>query len=192
MGRTRSVSDDGLLDAAARAVARHGPALTLRDVADEAGLTAPALAQRFGSKRALLLAFVRREVAALPERFERERARHPTARAALVAALVGLARGIKTPADLANQLAFLHLDLSDPEFHSVAREHTQTLRQEIERLIAAAVAGGELVCADPAQLAYRLQIAYNGTLLTWGLQGQGSLARELRRQVTAVLDAASG
>jgi AcrR family transcriptional regulator len=187
MPRTKSVTDDELLDAAARAVARCGPMLTLRDVAVEARLTAPAVALRFGSKRALLLALVQRDITTLPDRFERERSRHPNALQALVAALVGLARGITTPVDLANHLAFLHLDLSDPEFHALARKHAETVRQQVSWLIETALADGELAGADPARLAHHLQIIYNGTLLTWGLHGHGSLSRELRRQVTAAL-----
>ena len=55
--RPRQASDEAILAAAFRAIARLGPAkLTLADVAAEAGLSAAALVQRFGSKRALLLA----------------------------------------------------------------------------------------------------------------------------------------
>ena len=55
--RPRQASDEDILKAAFRAIARLGPAkLTLADVAAEAGVSAAALVQRFGSKRALLLA----------------------------------------------------------------------------------------------------------------------------------------
>jgi len=55
--RPRLASDEDILMAAFRAIARLGPArLTLADVAREAGVSAAALVQRFGSKRALLRA----------------------------------------------------------------------------------------------------------------------------------------
>src|SRR4051812_50167471 len=60
MARPRTRSDPEVLSAALRAVAAHGVArLTLADVAQEAGLAPSTLAERFGSKRALLLAAAR-------------------------------------------------------------------------------------------------------------------------------------
>ncbi|HEX6597146.1 MAG TPA: helix-turn-helix domain-containing protein, partial [Acidimicrobiales bacterium] len=68
MGRPRLASDDDILDATARAVSRHGPGqLTLATVAGEAGITAAAILQRFGSKRGLLLALSRRSTAGAAE-----------------------------------------------------------------------------------------------------------------------------
>ena len=55
--RPRKVSDEAVFAAAYRAMNRLGPGeLTLAEIANEAGVTAGALVQRFGSKRALLLA----------------------------------------------------------------------------------------------------------------------------------------
>ena len=55
------VSNDEIFAAAQRAMTRRGPhELTLADVAAEAGVSAGRLVQRFGSKRALLLALAER------------------------------------------------------------------------------------------------------------------------------------
>ena len=55
--RPRKASDAEVFAAAGRVMARVGPAqLTLAQIAGEAGLTAGALVQRFGSKRELLVA----------------------------------------------------------------------------------------------------------------------------------------
>ncbi len=55
--RPRQNTDLEILYAAFRAIARLGPSkLTLADVAREANVSAASLVQRFGSKRALLLA----------------------------------------------------------------------------------------------------------------------------------------
>jgi AcrR family transcriptional regulator len=60
MARPRTRTDSEVLAAALRAVASRGVArLTLADVAREAGLAPSTLAERFGSKRALLLAAAR-------------------------------------------------------------------------------------------------------------------------------------
>ena len=58
--RPRKVSDEEVFAAAHRATNRLAPSeLTLAEIAAEAGVTAGALAQRFGSKRELLLALAR-------------------------------------------------------------------------------------------------------------------------------------
>jgi AcrR family transcriptional regulator len=54
--RPRKVSDDDVFSATHRVMQRVAPGeLTLAEIALEAGVTAGALVQRFGSKRALLL-----------------------------------------------------------------------------------------------------------------------------------------
>jgi AcrR family transcriptional regulator len=182
------MTDDELLDATVRTINRLGPALTLRDVGSEAGLSAPALVQRFGSKRKLLLALIRRDISTIPQRFAGERSQHQGALDSLVAAMVNMAKGIHTPTDLANSLAFVHLDLTDPAFRVLARRHAAATLQQIEALIREAISSGDLVSGHARQLAYRLQVTYNGTLLTWGLHSQGgTLAKELRSQLKATL-----
>src|SRR4051812_39474137 len=105
MARPRTVSDDGILDAAAAAVAASGPAaVTLAQIGGLAGVTAGALSQRFGSKRGLLLALARRSAEALPARI----ATAPDA-AALIEMFAALAGTITSPAEFANHLQFLLL-----------------------------------------------------------------------------------
>src|SRR6478609_2472031 len=58
--RRRKAEDVDVFAALVRVMQRCGPAeLTLREIAAEAGVTAGALVQRFGSKRAMLLAHAR-------------------------------------------------------------------------------------------------------------------------------------
>src|ERR1700704_4220287 len=63
--RRRKAEDVDVFAALVRVMQRRGPAeLTLREIAKEAGLSAGALVQRFGSKRAMLLAHARHSAAA--------------------------------------------------------------------------------------------------------------------------------
>src|SRR5215467_2014701 len=58
--RPRKAEDVDIFAALVRVMHRRGPSeLTLREIADEAGVTAGALVQRFGSKREMLLAHAR-------------------------------------------------------------------------------------------------------------------------------------
>ncbi|MGP3964250.1 TetR/AcrR family transcriptional regulator [Nonomuraea sp. 3N208] len=182
MGRPRTTSDEAILQAAARAIGRHGPqGLTLAAVAQEAGLSPATLVQRFGSKRGLLLALADHSAEIVPAPFLRAREAHDSPLAALHAALAELSEGVSTPEELANSLAFLQLDLTDPEFRARAAEHARRTRAEIAGLLADAVAAGELAGrVDPGRLARAVQIAYNGVLILWALTGDGPLEAAMR------------
>ncbi|GAA4603249.1 AcrR family transcriptional regulator [Actinoplanes octamycinicus] len=173
MARPRTVSDHAILDAAAAAVAESGPAaVTLAQIGGRAGVTAGALSQRFGSKRELLLALARRESETLPARL----AAAPDA-AALIELFAALAGGISGPAEFANHLQFLLLDVADPDFCEVTRGYAGA----VERAIA-----GVLGSTDP-ELPRAVHAAYNGALITWGMTGDGSPADAVRSQLRRLL-----
>lgn len=190
VGRPRTVSDDAILDATARVISRVGPTgLTLAAVAGEAGLSAPALVQRFGSKRGLLLAFSRRAPDAVAETFAAARRRHRSPLVAARAALTTMAAGIQTPEELANHLAFLQLELVDPDFHEQTARYTRAVLDELRGLLRAAVQAGELRRRDPARLAQAVYSTYNGALITWAILRTGSLTRWVDRELRYLLDA---
>ena len=187
-GRPRTSSNDAILAGAARALSRLGPArLTLADVAAEVGLAPATLVQRFGSKRGLLLAFAAQAAAAAGREFEAARAATTSPLDALLAALAGMTRHVATPEALANNLAFLQTDLSDPAFHRHALEHARAVRTEIQALLDAAVVAGELAPCDTARLARAVQATYNGALVTWAIERQGAVAGWLRDDLETLL-----
>jgi len=186
-GRPRTASDEQVLDAAARVIARAGPsALTLAEVGREVGLSAAAVVQRFGSRRALLLAVARHGTDVMPRQVAVARdADAPVA--ALVDVLAGIAGGIGGSDEFAHHLAFLLMDLSDPEFRENSRDFAAALEGAIAGVLAAGRAAGELVSGDPEQLARAVHAAYNGALVAWGLAGDGSPADRVREQLTLLL-----
>lgn len=177
-----------MLAATARAIARQGlPKLTLAMVANEAGLSAATLVQRFGSKRGLLLALAERSAPAARRPFERARNRHDSPLAAMRAAIAGFA-DVRSREELANQLTFLHMDLTDPQFHAHARRHAEVMGREIAALLSEAVAAGELAeDVDIAQLARAVRVTYNGSLIMWALTGDGALADAVRADLETLL-----
>ncbi len=188
VGRPRTVSDSDILVGAARAVNQHGPAgLTLATVATEVGLAPATLVQRFGSKRGLLLALTRRSVTMAPQQFAAAYARGDAALTTLLDVLVEMTSPIRTPDELANNLAFLQFDLVDPEFHRYARDHARVMRAEIWTLLDIAVELGELVDTDTAKLARSIHVAYNGSLVAWAIDRDGNLADYLRDDLEATL-----
>jgi AcrR family transcriptional regulator len=169
MPRARTVPDDAVLAAAARVVRRSGPAgFTLAAVGEEAGLSAATLVQRYGSKRALLLAVAETGLDAIGSAF---------ATGDVVDGFVALAGGVTTPEAMANSLAFLHLDLVDDEFRAIAQRHWDAVRAEVAR-----ITGDE-------ELARRLLVTYNGSLITWAVERDGALADRLREDLSSVIAA---
>jgi AcrR family transcriptional regulator len=177
MPRKKLLSDADVLAAAGRVFTRVGPSrFTLADVAGEAGLSPATLVQRFGSKRALMLAFAEHAAGQARRPFERAQADGGSALHALRMALVHATSGAKDRQELAHSLAFLVEDLADPALGAYAAQHARWTEASIRVLLEHAAARGELVGADPARLAHALQAAWNGAMVQWALRGRGSLA----------------
>ncbi|WP_369051849.1 TetR/AcrR family transcriptional regulator [Kineococcus terrestris] len=189
MARPRTVSDETVFDATARVVLRRGvQGTTLAAVAAEAGLSAAGLVQRFGSKRELLLAFSRRAEEASRSCFTACRSGAASPLDALRAALDLLTAGLHDRSDLANSLTFLQLDLTDPEFRSLAAANAGRVEAEIGELLREAVSVGELAATvDPDELARTVHLVHNGVLALWPLTGTRPLREELHAAVDAVL-----
>jgi AcrR family transcriptional regulator len=172
----------------ARAISKLGPVrLTLADVASEVGLAPATLVQRYGSKRGLLLAFAEKsaEIAAQPFEEARSERSHPLD--ALLHALKTMALDVDTPEELSNNLAFLQMDLDDPEFHRHAHTHARVVRREIASLLDEAIEQGDLLPCDTRRLARAIQAAYNGALVTWAIEREGTVGNYLAKIIDTIL-----
>lgn len=187
MVRPRTISDERILDAVATAVAEVGPSrVTLADVARRAGVSAGVLVQRYGSKRSLLLAFCERQ-GAFVERMRRAYQQAPDPVQGLVEAVVRSAGGEVSPDEFANHLAFLHLELADPEFRAVLAEHAVAVRAELARYLADAAAADLLAVDDVRALVAVVDSIRNGAQLTWAMTREGPLDDALRRDLHTLL-----
>ena len=187
--RPRKVSDDDVFAATHRAMTRLGPGeLTLAQIAAEAGVTAGALAQRFGSKRALLLALAGRAAEGAGDYLRGLRAEHPSPLATVRAYAECMAHLAQSPAALARNLAYLQIDLADEDFRAHLTAQARATRDAIAGLLADAAAEGELAPGtDVAALARTVEVALNGALLTWAFDQREPAAAFLRASVDAVL-----
>jgi AcrR family transcriptional regulator len=127
------------------------------------------LAERFGSKRALLLVAARHAAAEVR-----------LAGGDVVDALVALAAGVGDRRAFAHQLALLELDVADPEFGAAAAEHAARVQAQLTARL------------GDAALARALHVAYNGSLVLWAQSGTGPLEATLRADLEAVLRAWGG
>ena len=169
-------------------IGRVGPVrLTLADVGSEVGLSPATLLQRFGSKRRLLRALVEQSVGSVERSFRDRRAAAASALEAVVAAASDMAEHVPTPEELANHLAFLQIDLSDPEFHRLALEHWRRVRAGYRALLDEAVQAGELRACDTSALASALQGVAAGSLLNWAIHRDGTVVDWVRRDIETVI-----
>jgi AcrR family transcriptional regulator len=182
------VSDADILNAAGRAIAQLGPAkLTLADVAREVGLAPATLVQRFGSKRGLLLALAESAAASIDDCFVAVRAAHPQPLEALISAATEMTRHIQSPDEMANHLAFLQIDLSDPDFHRLMLLSSQRIEAGYRALLDEAVVARELTPCDTARLARAVGALSGGSLLGWAVYRQGTAEAWVRDDLTTLL-----
>ena len=187
--RPRTIPDAKILTAAHRAISRLGPTrLTLADVAREVGLSPATLVQRFGSKRGLLLALVEQGVESVDVCFAAVRTAHASPLAALLAAATEMTRHMKTPEELANGLAFLQIDLSDPDFHRLTLENSHRTLAGYRALLDEAVTAGELAPCDTSHLARAVQALSGGSLINWAIHREGSAEEWVREDLATLLD----
>ena len=189
MPRPRTVDDEQILVAAASAVGDLGPArVTLADVGRRVGLSPATLLQRFGSKRGLLLAVAASGTEAMPARI-RTAARSQHVLDSLVGVLAELTAAMEQPAQYANHLSFLLMDLSDPEFQALSRRHVQAVQAALADVLQVAADRGELAgAADAARLSRLVHAVYNGALLGWGMAPDGRPADAVRSALLDVLE----
>lgn len=187
--RPRKASDDDVFAAAARVMSRVGPTqLKLSDIASEAGLTAGAIVQRFGSKRGLMLALMSALSGSTDQMFAQLREAHPSPLAALRAYADCFAMMGESPGALAHHLSYLQLDLTDPDFYQHTSAQARATRAAFRALLHDAMTAGELRSdADIEALARAVQVTLSGSLMTWAFYRERTAAEWMRDDLDTVL-----
>jgi AcrR family transcriptional regulator len=187
--RRRKAEDVDVFAAVVRVMHRRGPAeLTLREIAAEAGVTAGALVQRFGSKRAMLLAHARYAAATGDVGVTVPRPRTASPLEALRSVTVMYAQLANSPRAAVRNLAYLHNDLADPALRRHLLRLSQGARVWYEQQLVDAVAAGELRAdTDTRALARLIEVTLRGSFLSWALYREGFAADWLREDLEATL-----
>jgi len=185
-------SDAEIIQAATRVIARLGPTgFTLAEVGREAGIAAATLVQRFGSKRDLMLAVAGRGLGVgveVPEScFAAARRETSSPLEALTRGLEDLASMAPTPEELSNHLAFLQIDLTDPDFHELALANALTNRKGIVELLDEAMAAGELRECDTDRLSVAVDAIAGGALINWAIYREGTAREAIRDALETLL-----
>ena len=164
----QKVSDDEIFAAAQRAMTRRGPhELTLADIAAEAGVSAGRLVQRFGSKRRLLLTLAERFAGSAPMVFAGIRSAHQPPLAALHAYAACMAGLAATPEALSRNLAYLQIDLIDPEFRAHLVANARATRVRLNRCSAPRPRGRAATGRRHARPRQDRRDGDRGSLMSW-------------------------
>jgi AcrR family transcriptional regulator len=187
--RPRKVTDEQLFAAVQAVMSKVGPRdLTLATIAKEAGVTAAVLVQRFGSKRALLLALSEAAAKGAKDFMGALSTQHDSPLAALLAYADCMSGMASSPAALARNLAYLQIDLTDPDFRKHLAKQARATRAGLQRLIEAAVVAGELAKnVNPSALARTIEATLNGSMLTWAFYQEGKAAQWIRTDLECVM-----
>lgn len=187
--RPRKVSDSQLFAATHAVMSRVGPReLTLAAIAKEAGVTAAVIVQRFGSKRALLLTLSAQYSDGAGEYIAAFAKKYASPLAALRAYADCMAGMAASPAALARNLAYLQIDMTDPDFRRHLVKQARATRAGLQRIVEAAKEASELApSVRPAQLARTIETVLSGSLITWGFYRKGTAAHWMRADLEAVL-----
>lgn len=167
---------------------RLGPEqFTLAEIAGEAGLTAGALVQRFGSKLGLLRAIAAQLTDGSAQLLDAIRAEASSPLDAVRAYGRCMAQMGGSPGALAHHLAWLQLDLTDDEMHRHLRAQGAIAREMLQRWLGEAIVAGELERGtDAAGLARTVQVTITGSLLSSAFD-DASATSAMRRDLDAVL-----
>jgi len=188
--RPRTVDDDKVFEACHRVMQRTGPAkFTLALVAKESGLSPATLVQRFGSKQKLLHALARRGSGLGSHIVAQFRSQHDSPLRVAREFLLCFAEMASTPKEMANHLAWLQMDLTDPVMHRHFLELTQENQGIVAELLDEAVAAGELVPNDTQALARVLNALVTGGLFAWATFRHGTARAWLEQDLELVLGA---
>src|SRR4051812_29049645 len=187
--RRRKAEDAEVFASLVRVMHRRGPAeLTLREIAAEAGVTAGALVQRFGSKRAMLLAHARDAAATGDTGVTVPAARTASPLETLRSVTLMYAQLADSPRAAVRNLAYLLNDLADPALRRHLLRLSGAARAWYEELLTSAIAARELRAdTDVRALARSIEVTLRGSLLNWALYRQGAAGDWLRADVDAAL-----
>lgn len=157
----------------------------MNGVASRVGLTGAALGYRFRSKHGLLMAFAAHQPDATATHFDNVISASATPQEAIVEAFVGLMSASSTRTHVANNIAMLSLDLTDDDLAESARQQTRVIKAKVDALVT------ECGIEQPPEaeaIAEHLYVIWSGSVLSWAIDGTGTLAQWVREHVTTALE----
>lgn len=185
MPRTKSISNDRVVEAALQIVREHGPRdFTLAQIATAVSLSPATLLQRFGSKATLLQLVTEHASRLLDEELSRPLNAGTEPKQDLVAWLVELAMPVRTRQLLVAHLQVLEQDLLDPRSRKRVKHHSVLVQRRILTYLDAI--NLNLTSDATSALATTIEAQWHGLILQWSMAGTGSLRTWLNDGLTVL------
>ena len=108
---------------------------------------------------------------------------------ALLAGATMMSRHTKSPEEMANHLAYLQIDVSDPEFHPHMLLMSQRTEAGYRKLLDEAIEAKEIVPCDTARLARAISAMAGGSLISWAVFREGTAESWVRGDLETLLAA---
>jgi AcrR family transcriptional regulator len=194
IGRPRQFSNEDVFLAVARVITERGySALTLPAVAQEMGVTGPALGRRFGSRQSLLLRWLEWAFAMVPAWTATEEKAESSPlqrlRVYLLSPFGTMTETLGWLTNYGNFLAFYVEARSNPEFARMIRAATEARVDHVQSLLEEAAGAGELAVVESGALAMTLLDAVNGAHIAMVLWGpERADATDVRARIDNALD----
>lgn len=188
--RPRRLPDSAILSAAAKVVSQTGPErFTLADVGQEVGLSAATLVQRFGSKRLLMLAMLEQMTSLVNGRFAAKAAEGETPLESLYAAALDRADPTHGPENVGNGIAFLLMEINDPDFHAIAVSSARHAVDAYKAMLDSAIEDGDLSHngIDTLDLAETIHSMTLGSLMMWVIHRDPGTKPRTKRDLDTLL-----
>ena len=162
--------------------------LTLAEVGKEAGVTAGAIVQRFGSKQGMMRALNARFADSTKGMLDGIRSGASSPLGAIRAYAECFVGMIETPATLAHHLAYLEMDLSDPEMYEQVSKHQRETRTAMRRWVREAVEAGELrKTTNVNDVARAILTTVSGSMMSYPFFREGTPKAWLRKDLELTL-----
>ncbi|MCW5878415.1 MAG: TetR/AcrR family transcriptional regulator [Anaerolineales bacterium] len=177
--RPQTQTDEAIFISISAVLLKQGyEALTLQNIAQQAQLSPAALSKRFGSKKAMLLAYYDFLIQVTEASFAELSKRPLPLLEAFTDLFTEWNQFIKEPSEYAN-LLMLYLNFYiDPQLVHKSRQRLRLVDDEVQKMLRAAVQRGELICEDIPGMSQTLQAAASGAALLWCKDEPGSDPKE--------------
>jgi len=189
LSRSRIISDQQVLNATVKFVARYGVAkLTFASLSTATGLSPATLVQRFGTKKELLTAVTKHCLQGMEPTFIQNRDKHASPLRAVYAAFATMSEAVTSVEEFANGQIFFYLALTDPETNDLLYKSMDQSLGTIEQLLIEATETKELSPCDTRALALTLQTTYEGAITTWLVYQKGDIKTWVTSRLENVIE----
>jgi AcrR family transcriptional regulator len=166
--RPQVYSDNRIFESISIILAEQGfESLTLRNIAEKAGLSPAILSKRFGSKKGMIIAYYDFLAEVTKKSFLNTSKRSLPPAEALTEIFTQWHEFIKTPRECANyMMLYLKLDI-DPELAEISKKRRLIIDAEVQTILEEGIQRGEIACPNVAEMSYALQAAVTGAVMLW-------------------------